>query len=74
MKGVDIVITNVVWTAITGLKYSGLRINKGNLWAIEEFNKMQFYKNCLKNPLSNVRIFSVGVLKLDERLIVFIVS
>jgi len=74
VKGVDIVITNDVWTTITGLKYSGLRINKGNLGVIEEFNKMQFYKNCLKNPLSKVRNFSVGGLKLNERLIAFIVS
>jgi len=28
LKGVDIEITNEVWTAITGLKFSGLRINK----------------------------------------------
>jgi len=59
VKGVDIVITNDVWAAITGLKFSGVRINKGNLGMIEEFNKMQFYKNCLKNPLSKVRNFFV---------------
>ena len=35
---------------------------------------MQFYKNCLKNPLSKIRNFSVRRLKLDERLITFIVS
>jgi len=74
LKGVDIVITNDVWIVITGLKYSRLRINKENLGDIEEFNKMQLYKNCLKNPLSKVRNFSVGQLKLDERLIAFIVS
>ena len=74
MKGVDIVITNEVWTVITGIKYFGLRINKGNLGVIEEFNKIQFYKNCLENPLSKVRNISVGGLKLDERLIAFIVS
>jgi len=70
VKGVDIVITNDVWTAITGMKFSGLRINKGNLGVIEEFNKVKFYKN----PLSKVRNFSVGGLKLDERLIAFIMS
>jgi len=57
VKGVDIEITNEVWTTITRLKFCGLRINKGNLGVIEEFNKMQFYKNCLKNPLSKVRNF-----------------
>jgi len=67
-------ITNEVWTAFTGLKFSGLRINKGNIGAVDEFNKMQFYKSCLKNPLSRVKSFSVGGLKLSERLVAFIVS
>jgi len=74
VKGVDMIITNDVWAVVAGLKSSGLRINKGNLRIVEEFNKMQFYKSCLKNPLSKVRIFSIGGLKLDERLITFIVS
>ena len=74
VKGVDMVITNDVWTAVTGLKFSGVRINRGNIGIVEEFNKMQFYKSRLKNLLSKVRNFSVGRLKLDERLIAFIVS
>jgi len=74
VKSVDKVITNDVWIVVTGLKFSGLRINRGNLGVVEEFNKMQFYKNCLKNPFSKVRNFSVGGLKLDERLIAFTVS
>jgi len=72
VKGVDIEITHDVWTVITGLKYIGLRINKGNIGVVEEFNKMQFYKSFLKNPLSKVRNFLVGELKLNERLIAFI--
>ena len=63
-------MTNEVWTAVTGLKFSGLRIKKGNIGAVDEFNKMQFYKSCLKNPLTRVRSFSIGGLKLSERLIV----
>jgi len=51
VKGVNIVITNNVWTAVTRLKYSELRINKGNLGVIEEFNKMQFYKNPLSKRI-----------------------
>ena len=65
VKGVNMVITNDVWAVVTGMKFSGVRINRG---------KMQFYKNCLNNPLSKVRNFLVGGLKLDERLIAFIVS
>jgi len=74
VKGVDIEITHDVWSVITGLKYTELRINKGNIEVVEEFNKMQFYKSCLKNPLSKMRNFSVGGLKLNERLIAFIIS
>ena len=74
VKGVGIEITHEVWTAITWLKYTGLRINKGNLGVVEEFNKTQFYKSCLKNRILKVRNFSVGGLKLDERLTAFIIS
>jgi len=74
VKGVEMIITNDVWSVVTGLNYSGLRINRGNLGIVEEFNKMQFYKGCLKNPQSKVKNFSVGGLKLEERLIAIIVS
>jgi len=74
VKGVDMVITSDVWFVVTTLKSFGLRINRGNLGVVEEFNKIQFNKGCLKNPHSKVRNFSVGGLKLDERLVAFIVS
>ena len=73
VKGVDMIITSEVWSAVTGLKSYGPRINRGNLGVVEGFNKIQFYKGCLKNPHTKVRIFSVGGLKLDERLVAFIV-
>jgi len=47
VKGVEMVITNEVWATVAGLKLSELRINRGNLGIVEEFNKMQFYKSCL---------------------------
>jgi len=74
VKGVDLEITNEVWTAVTGLKFSGLKINKGNTGIVDEFNKMKFYKNYLQNPQARVTKFGVGGLKLNERLVAFIVS
>ena len=74
VKGVEMVITSDVWAVVAGLKSSGLRINRRNLGIVEEFNKMQFYKGCFKNPQSKVRNFLVGGLKLEKRLIAFIVS
>jgi len=44
VNGVDMEITHDVWTAV-----AGLRINKGNLGVVEDFNKVQYYKSCLKN-------------------------
>jgi len=55
VKGVDMEITYDVWTALAGLKYSGLRINQGNLDVVEDFNKVQYYKSCLKNQNAQVR-------------------
>ena len=67
-------ITPVVWTVVTVLKYDGLRINKGNICVMEEFNKMQYYRSFLKNPQSKVKGFFCGGLELNERIIAFIVS
>ena len=74
VKGVDMEITHDVWAAVTGLKYVGLRINKGNIGVVEDFNKIQYYKSCLKNPQAQVRTCSVGGLKLDERVLALIVT
>jgi len=74
VKGVDMEITYDVWTAVAGLKYSGIKINKGNLGVVEDFNKVQYYKSCLKNQNAQVRTCSVGGLMLDERLLALIVT
>jgi len=49
VKGIDMEITPEVWYDVAGLKYAGLRIKKGNIRVVEEFNKMQYYRSCLKN-------------------------
>ena len=46
VQGVDMEITYDVWTAVAGLKYAGLIINKVNLGVVEDFNKLQYYKSC----------------------------
>jgi len=74
VNGVEMEITHEVWADVAGLKFSGLRINKGNLGVVEDFNKIQFYKSCLKNNQSQVSTCSVGGLKLDERWLALIVT
>ena len=41
---------------------------------MEDFNKIQYYKSCLKNQHAQVRTCSIGGLKLDERLLALIVT
>ena len=41
---------------------------------MEDFNKNQYYKSCLKNPQAQVRTCYVGGLKLDERVLALIVT
>jgi len=41
---------------------------------VEDFNKIQYYRSCLKNPQAQVRTCSVGGLKLNERLMALIVT
>jgi len=74
VKGVDMEITHEVWAVVAGLKYARLRINKGNIGVVEDFNKIQYYKSCLKNPHAQVRTCSVGGLKLNERLLALFVT
>jgi len=74
VKGVDMEITLVVWTPFTGLRYSGAKVSKENTSALEDFNKMQYYISCLRNPLTKVKGFHVGALELDERVIAFIMA
>jgi len=74
VKGVEMEITHEVCTVVAGLKFFGFRINKGNLRVVEDFNKIQFYKSCLKNQHAQVSTCSVRGLKLDERLLALIVT
>jgi len=75
VKGVGKEISHNMWIAITGLKYEGLKVEKGT---IEEFNKAQFYRSCMRNPLEEVKSFGVGKLAITplilKLLIVWIIT
>lgn len=74
VKGVDMEITPSVLNVVPRLKYPRVKFGKGNIRAIEDFNKRHYYISCLRNPLSQVKCFHVGTLKLDERIIAFITA
>ena len=42
-------ITPEVWETVTGLKCEGLNLGKGTIEGLEEYNKITFYRSCLRN-------------------------
>jgi len=42
VKGIKMKVTNDVWNSVAGIKYSGLKVGKGNTNGIQEFNKIQY--------------------------------
>jgi len=53
VKGVTMLITSEVWSNTAGLKHFGVKVGRGNVAEISEFNKMQFYRSCLKDSKLN---------------------
>jgi len=73
VKGIDIAINEKVWLSVTGLRNDGATVSRGNTSELGNFNKVQFYKSCLKNQESASRTFNVGGLATIPRLLAYIV-
>jgi len=67
-------INKRAWKDMVGLKSSGVQVKKGETGVVPEFNKMQYYGQCLRNPVAKIKHFHVGGLKVDQRLIAMIVT
>ena len=50
VKGIKMKVTSDVWNSVAGIKYAGLKVGKGNTSGIQEFNKLQYYKSCMRTP------------------------
>jgi len=69
VKGFTMKITPSIWATVAGLKCEGLKIGKGNIEAINDHNKVKFYRSCLHNQQAMSRGFQVGRLSLNLRII-----
>jgi len=65
IKGVQMEINKRAWKDVVGLKLSGVQVRKGETGVVLEFNKMQYYGQCLRNPIAEIKHFHVGGLKVD---------
>ena len=74
VKGVKLKITREIWSNVGGIKYLGMKVSKGNTAGIQGFNKMQFYRSCVRNPPKPVARFHAGNLTLILRLLAYIIA
>ena len=56
-----------------GIKYSGMKVSKGNTAGIQGFN-LQFYRSCVRNPAEPVARFHAGNLTIIPRLLTYIIA
>ena len=74
IKGVQIEINKRAWKDVVGLKPRSVQVRKGETRVVPEFNKMQYYGQCLRNPIAKIKHFHIGGLKVDQRLLGMIVT
>jgi len=60
VKGVDMAITDEVWLSVAGLRDTGTIVSRANVTDLGGFDKVQFFKACLRNPNSSMRSYSMG--------------
>jgi len=51
IKGVRMEINKKAWKDMGGLKPRGVQVRKGETRSVQEFNKVQYYGQCLRNPV-----------------------
>ena len=73
VKGADMAITDEVWLSVAGLRDVGTIVSRANMVDLGGFDKVQFFKACLRNPNSSIRSYSVEGLFIIPRLVAYIV-
>jgi len=73
VKGVDIVIIDEVWLTVAGLRDARTIASRANVADLGGFNKVQFFRSCIRNPNNPARSFSVGGLSVISRILAYIV-
>ena len=73
-KGVDMEITRQTWKDVVGLRQKGVQVLKGETTIVDEFNKVQYLNQCVRNQGEQTRNFHVGKLCVDERLLAIVVT
>jgi len=74
VKGVHMEISKKAWKDVARLRAKGVQVRNGETGVVQEFNKVQYYGQCLRNPGVEINHFHVDGLKVDERLLTIIIT
>ena len=74
VKGVEMEITRQAWKDVAGLRQRGVQVRKGETSAVDEFNRVQYFNQCVRNQGEQARNFHVGRLRAEERLLALVVT
>jgi len=74
VKGVEMEITRQTWKDVVGLRQRDVQVHKGETSAVDEFNKVQYFNQCVRNQGEQTRNFHVGRLRVEERLLAMVVT
>ena len=73
VKGVKTWVSSFKWLLVAGIKCEGIKVGKGNIQELNDYNKITFYRSCLQKPQGIMRGFQVGELTLITRLVAFFI-
>jgi len=74
VKGIKMKVTSEIWNSVAGIKYFGLKVGNRNTSGIQEFNKLQYYRSCMRTPAQSISRFHAGNLNLTRRLVAYIIA
>ena len=74
VKGVEMEIARQTWKDVDGLRKRGVQVRKGETSVVDEFNKIQYFNQCVRNQGEQTRNFHVGRLHVEERLLAMVVT
>jgi len=67
-------ITRKTWKVVVGLRQIGVQVQKDETTILDEFNKVQYFNQCVCNLGEQTPNFHVGKLHVDERSLAMIVT
>jgi len=65
-------ITRQTWKDVADLSQKGVQVRKGKTSVVDEFNKVQYFNQCVHNQGEQTRNFHVGRLRVEERLLAMV--